>query len=178
MNALDPVAVVVVHGIADQRAGQTVRELARLLCHGGAVEPRYAQGEMHQVLVPVAKLEPGGASPAATPSTAAVARTGDTPRERTGTPSGVCPGQKITLAVAGGSGPPDLGLSLNDYLLGRLELPESEALYESTRVSLRRRVDDRPVDLFELYWADLSRLREGGVRALSALYQLFFHLGT
>src|SRR5262249_49941203 len=49
---------------------------------------------------------------------------------------------------------------------------------ESTRVSLRRRANDRPVDLFELYWADLSRLAEGGVRSLTALYQLFFHLGT
>src|SRR5262249_14741119 len=67
---------------------------------------------------------------------------------------------------------------LNDYLLGRLELPESEALYESTRVSLRRRANDRPVDLYEVYWADLSRLGEGGVRALSASYQLFFHLST
>src|SRR5262249_47284872 len=34
------------------------------------------------------------------------------------------------------------------------------------------------VDIFELYWADLSRLGEGGLRALAALYQLFFHLGT
>ena len=52
MSTPDRVAVVVVHGIADQRAGQTVRELARLLCHGGAGEPRYVQGEMHEVLVP------------------------------------------------------------------------------------------------------------------------------
>src|SRR5438128_1917783 len=76
------------------------------------------------------------------------------------------------------AGAPDLGLALNDYLLGRLELSEREGLYESTRVSLRRRANDRPVDIFELYWADLSRLGEGGFRALSALYQLFFHLGT
>ena len=55
MSTTDRVAVVVVHGIADPRAAQTVREIARLLCHGGAGEPRYAQGEMHEVLVPVAK---------------------------------------------------------------------------------------------------------------------------
>jgi hypothetical protein len=54
MSAADRVAVVVVHGIADQRAGQTVREIARLLCHGGAGEPRYVQGELRDVLVPVA----------------------------------------------------------------------------------------------------------------------------
>jgi hypothetical protein len=55
----DRVAVVVVHGIADQRPGQTVREVARLLCHGADRAPRYVQGEIHDVLVPVEKLEPG-----------------------------------------------------------------------------------------------------------------------
>src|SRR5262249_14654303 len=55
---------------------------------------------------------------------------------------------------------------------------EDEALYESTRVSLRRRADHRAVDMYEMYWADLSRLGKGGLRALSALYQLFFHLST
>ena len=69
-------------------------------------------------------------------------------------------------------------MALNDYLLGRLVLPEDEALYESTRVSLRRRKDQRAVDVYEMYWADLSRLGKGGLRALSALYQLFFHLST
>ena len=79
MSTPDRVAVVVVHGIADQRAGQTVRELARLLCHGGAGEPRYVQGEMHEVLVPVARLEPGAASPTATPHRPAA---GERPRRR------------------------------------------------------------------------------------------------
>jgi hypothetical protein len=166
MSAHDRVAVVAVHGIADQRAGQTVRELARLLCHGGAGEPRYVQGEMHEVLVPVARLEPGGAT------SPADASDGETSRQLPGTPSGFYQAQRS------GAAPRDLGVALNDYLLGRLRLPEREALYESTRISLRRRANDRPVDIFELYWADLSRLGTGGWRALSALYQLFFHLGT
>jgi hypothetical protein len=73
---------------------------------------------------------------------------------------------------------PDLGLALNDYLLGRLVLPEGDALYRCTRVSLRRRADDRTVDVYEMYWADLSRLGAGGLRALSSLYQVLFHLST
>jgi len=180
VSATDRVAVVVVHGIADQRAGQTVRELARLLCHGGQGEPRYVQGEMHDVLVPVAKLEPGGAAsrPAIQASTDD-GRKAETSRRRPGTPSGFYQAQKsVPVVAAADAGTSDLGLALNDYLLGRLALSEREALYESTCVSLRRRADDRPVDIFELYWADLSRLGEGGLRALSALYQLFFHLGT
>ena len=180
MSPTDRVAVVVVHGIADQRAGQTVRDISRLLCHGGEGEPRYVQGEMHDVLVPVARLEPGGAaSPASrTPSTGD-GRKAETSRRRPGTPSGFY--QEQRSVSAGAAAEPiarDLGLALNDYLLGRLVLSEREALYESTRVSLRRRANDRPVDIYELYWADLSRLGEGGFRAVSALYQLFFHLGT
>jgi len=179
MSTPDRVAVVVVHGIADQRAGQTVRELARLLCHGGAGEPRYVQGEMHEVLVPVARLEPGVASPTATPAPAGDGGKAETARQRPGTPSGFYQVQRSApVPAATDPSAPDLGLALNDYLVGRLELPEHEALYESTRVSLRRRANDRPVDLYELYWADLSRLGEGGLRALSASYQLFFHLNT
>src|SRR5438093_5709167 len=168
MSATDRVAVVVVHGIADQRAGQTVREVARLLCHGGAGEPRYVQGEIHEVLVPVAKLEPGGTTrAAAAQSSAGDGRTAETSRRRPGTPSGFYQALKSVSAVAAADpGTRDLGLALNDYLLGRLELSEHDALYESTRVSLRRRADDRPVDLYELYWADLSRLGQGGWRAL------------
>jgi hypothetical protein len=177
VSASDRVAVVAVHGIADQQPGQTVRELARLLCHGGAGEPRYVHGEMHQVLVPVARLEPGGAR--TPPPAAGAGARPETPRGMPGTPSGFYQVQRSTSAPAASpTSGPDLGLALNDYLLGRLELSERDALYESTRVSLRRRADDRPVDVFELYWADLSRLGEGGWRALTALYQLFFHLGT
>ena len=143
VSTVDRVAVVVVHGIADQRAGQTVRELARLLCHGGDGEPRYVHGEMHEILVPVARLEPAGATPpAASPASAGGSRKTDPGRRLPGTPSGFYQAHKARRQRTGASdaGPNDLGLALNDYLLGRLELSEQEALYESTRVSLRRRV--------------------------------------
>jgi hypothetical protein len=87
VSSPDRVAVVVVHGIADQQAGQTVRELARLLCHGGAGEPRYVQGEMHEVLVPVAKLEPGGVASVAPPRASTGAPPArETARRRPGIP--------------------------------------------------------------------------------------------
>jgi len=186
MNTTGRVAVVVVHGVADQRAGQTVREIARLLCHGGEGEPGYVQAEMHGVLVPVAKLEPGDGAVhaiAAKPSAPGEAAKSDASRRTPGSPSGFYQAQQPAtsqIAPAEPEQPPsqDLGLALNDYLLGRLQLSEAVELYESTRISLRRRADDRGVDLYELYWADLSRLGRGGLRALSALYQLFFHLGT
>ena len=174
MNESDRVAVVVVHGIADQRPGQTVREIVRLLCHGGDGAPRYVQGEMHDVLVPVEKLQPGVGTQKPGPLEP------ETSRRKPGTPSGFYQAQQSAPAatLSAADNPRDLGIALNDYLLDRLELSESDALYESTRVSLRRNVDDRPVDVYEMYWADLSRLGAGGLRALTALYQLFFHLST
>ena len=63
LNTTDRVAVVVVHGIADQRPGQTVVEVVRLLCHSEGDASRYVRGEMHDVLVPVEKLEPGRGHP-------------------------------------------------------------------------------------------------------------------
>ncbi|HSD43285.1 MAG TPA: hypothetical protein VLD36_15640 [Burkholderiales bacterium] len=197
-SATDRVAVVVVHGIADQRPGQTVLEVARLLCRGGRGAPPYDQGEMHHVLVPVDKLGPGGGHPqAAAPPTppAGEARKPEPARRMPGMPSGFYQKQKPESAGTGAAAPEpqvpesrapgphapesqDLGIALNDYLLGRLELPEGDALYEAARVSLRRRAGRRAVDVYEMYWADLSRLGTGGLRALSSMYQLFFHLGT
>jgi hypothetical protein len=177
------VAVVAAHGIADQRPGRTVRDIARLLCHGGDGAPRFVQGETHGMLVPVPKLEPGGAATwaqSADQHAASDARRPEVSRRRPGTPSGFYQVQRPAPAGndAAGAKARDLGIALNDYLLERLTLSEGDALYESTRISLRRRADDRPVDIYELYWADLSRLGTGGVRALSAMYQLFFHLST
>src|ERR1041385_9513521 len=67
MTATDRVAILVVHGIADQKPGQTVREVARLLCLSQKGAPKdehgtlpYEQGEIQGVVVPVEKLEPGG----------------------------------------------------------------------------------------------------------------------
>src|SRR5262249_15907154 len=65
-------------------------------------------------------------------------RRGETSRRRPGTPSGFYQTQKAVAAAAPvEAGATDLGLALNDYLLGRLDLAEHEELYESTRVSVR-----------------------------------------
>src|SRR3954467_8701862 len=195
MNATDRVALVVVHGIADQKPGQTVREVARLLCVQKHAAAAYEHAEIQTVLVPVEKLEPGGGPLAQTAAPAPMvqeARKQERARRAPGTPSGFY--QAHQAAPVETAAPPrlghesetrraapnpeELGMALNDYLLGRLVLPEEETLYESTRVSLRRRTDHRALDVYEMYWADLSRLGQGGLRALSALYQLFFHLST
>ena len=179
MSATDRVAVVVVHGIADQRPGQTVVEVVRLLCHGRGGAPPYVQGDLHDVLVPVEKLEPGtggreDASPPVLPAGEAqkpeiarrqperrAASIRRSSRRRPG-PLARIAGSAPHAAPPPAPQPRDLSLALNDYLLGRLVLPEGDALYKCTRVSLRRRADDRAVDVYEMYWADLSRLGTGG----------------
>ncbi len=175
-NSVPRVAVIAVHGIADPPPGQTAREVARLLCQTGTVKPRYLQGEVHGVLIPVTELGPGG-SPLRTAGR--LAEVSDF-REGAGAPSGFFQSQVRGPAPFSSAAPSahDLGIAFDDYLLDRLQLSAQDSLYESTRVSLQRRSDTQQVDVYELYWADLSRLGAGSVRALSALYQLFFHLGT
>ncbi|GAB4473802.1 MAG: hypothetical protein OHK0044_18220 [Burkholderiaceae bacterium] len=164
-GATERVAIITVHGVADQQPGQTVRELARPLCHGGDGASRYVEGELNEVIVPVSPLPPAneGETACAPPHES---------RRGPGRPSDFYLAHRARVARA------DLGVALTDHLLWRYRPAERDALYESTRISLKRRADGTPVDLYELYWADYSRLQPGGIRALSAAYQLFFHLGT
>ena len=189
----ESVAVISVHGIADQLPGQTVRELARLLCHGLDGPPRYVEGKLQQVLVPVAKLHPGSGPVDDLPTlpfdvlksdsapTLPAEGEPETARRTPGTPSGFYQMHQQAQALETtrfAARHEDLGAELNDYLMARLEMQEDDALYETQKISLRRRLDDGKVDLFEMHWADLSRLGGGGLKALSSLYQLFFHLST
>ncbi|MFP5397704.1 MAG: hypothetical protein ACLGIT_05200, partial [Gammaproteobacteria bacterium] len=151
VNATDrgAVAVVAVHGIADQQPGQTVRELARLLCHGRDGAPRYVDGEVHEVIVrvtPLAPTPPGAAPPPGSP--------GPPDAE-----AAMEPGRPSEFFLQGrAAGAADLGLALTDHLLARHRPAERDGLYASTRVSLRRRADGTRVDLYEMHWADHSRL--------------------
>jgi hypothetical protein len=164
------VAIITVHGVADQQPGQTVGELARLLCHGGGGPPRYIEGEVQQILVPVAGLPASREEP--------VPDGRSELKIRPGRPSDFFLQQRGASVDGASPLAGDLGLTLTDYLQGRYQPGESDTLYQSTRVSLRRHADRKPVDLYEMYWADYSRLQPGGIRALSAAYQLMFHLST
>jgi hypothetical protein len=183
-NATERVAIVTVHGVADQQPGQTVRELARLLCHGADGPPAYGEGETHGVFIPVTPLPPRTTHASPQASAAKPDKRAPVRLPRPGAPSDFyCSESQPT---GGGNAPrgqaartdDDLGITLTDYLLSRYQPAERDALYESLRIALKRRSDGRAVDLYELYWADYSRLQPGGARALSATYQLLFHLST
>ncbi len=179
MEQTERVAIITVHGVADQQPGQTVGELARLLCHGGSDQARYVEGERHEILLPVRKLACVEESPANVESDAnSGAPPEQTMRVRPGRPSNFFLAHRRATSERGAPEQEDLGVTLTDYLLSRYQPDERDALYESTRISLQRQSDGLPVDLYEMYWADYSRLRPGGIRALSASYQLLFHLST
>src|SRR5438045_3177971 len=67
------VAVVAIHGVADQRAGDTARSIAALLCNVGEETARYKAGECDSFLIPVPVLVPmvGGSRAAAITSASA-----------------------------------------------------------------------------------------------------------
>ncbi len=173
------VAVIAVHGIADQQPGQTARELARLLCHGRDGAPRYVDGEVHEVIVPVTPLAPTPQRAAAPPQAPQAPPGPPGPPGPTDAEAAMEPGRPSEFFLHGrDADTDDLGLALTDHLLARHRPAERDGLYASTRVSLRRRADGTRVDVYEMHWADHSRLRPGGIRALSAAYQLLFHLNT
>src|SRR4051794_13003669 len=131
-------AVIAVHGVADQQPGQTVRELARLLCRA---PPGYRDGEAHDVIVSVRPLA------SVRESDAGQTGDGDAALPDASMFAGGAPGRPSNFFVAErsatqpGAAQPidDLGVRLTDHLLARYQPAERDSLYESTRISLRPR---------------------------------------
>ncbi|HZV92365.1 MAG TPA: hypothetical protein VFF72_04065, partial [Caldimonas sp.] len=91
------------------------------------------------------------------------------------------PGQESVAAetARAEAAPGDRGLAATDYLLGKyLENGATTESFESTRIELERsshRVRER-VDVYEMYWADLSRLSGAIPRIVTELFTLVFRL--
>ncbi|WP_374675139.1 hypothetical protein [Ideonella sp.] len=129
---MNKVAVVVLHGVADQSPGDTLESVASLL----------------------------------------VAATPGARYERRAT-------QALTLAVPPvppGVGGADPGITLTDRLLGASA--RASTAYRTHRVRLQRSDagGTARVDLFEMYWADLSRLSGSVPRIVSEVFTLIFRL--
>ena len=114
------VAIITVHGVADQQPGQTVGELARLLCHGGSDQARYVEGEKHEIIVPVRKLRVSRSRQAprttANPKTTRASDAGTT-----GSPRNFFLAHRRATRERGTPDEEDLGVTLTDYLLSRYE---------------------------------------------------------
>lgn len=143
------IAVIAVHGVADQQPCETANTVANLLLHLGpdGAPPPYSNFKTHELRIPhreVRLVEPPPAVP--------------------GDDSEKCQHQ---------------------FLRGQLEKydePDPAATYQTIRNEGVRRGDapgsEREVHVYEMYWADLSRLGNSFLTFFVELYQLLFHLST
>jgi hypothetical protein len=150
------VAVIAVHGVADQEPDATCRQtgalLGRLSTESG--DGCYTPFSEHRVDIPVHPLP---------------------------VPSGHIPRGTFFYSTAVAAP----GALDDQFLLGQLEDYEvsgEDASYHTLRLESRRigrvAADDVDVHVYEMYWADLSRLSSGPLRILGELYQLLLHIGS
>ncbi len=128
MEQAERVAIITVHGVADQQPGQTVGELARLLCHGGSDAARYVEGEKHEIILPVRKLGSVEESATAANDMKSEASPERVTRVRPGRPSNFYLAHRRAVRERGAPAEEDLGVTLIDYLLSSYQPDERDAL--------------------------------------------------
>jgi hypothetical protein len=151
------VAVIAVHGVADQRPHDSAHQVAGLL---GRLKPEgsdqrfcYSPFVRRDVTIPVARLAPQAGHHVGTLSESAESRD-----------------------------PEPLDLRFMDGLLEGHRVEGDDAAYRTVRLDGRRRPAGgdgaADVHVYEMYWADLSRLGHGVFRIFGELYQLLLHVGS
>ncbi len=201
------VAVIAVHGVADQQPGETARAVVELLVSSAPDGTCYTSSASEDLALRVAPLAPQPES--------------EPPVERASqaTPSGEdrslgksfqqslrsdfhrhdwaakapVDGPAAAAAKAAAIGAPpiakDRGIAVTNYLLAKnVRNGAGTGTYDTTCVKLRRHGVDSDrlehpyhdttanVDVYEMYWADLSRLSGSMPRIVSELFTLVFRL--
>jgi hypothetical protein len=175
------IAVVAVHGVADQKAGDTVRAIAGLLVNSGAFDARYGTGEVDSFLLQVPPLAPaaGDVAQSATPDKRPIVKglhqslRSDFQRDDWVAPD------RLGVAARQASNPADAGVAFSDYLLYKAQRNGAQnEPCEVHRVSLTRTgaAHVRQVDVYEMHWADLSRLAGVIPRIVTELFTMVFRL--
>ncbi|MEK6373932.1 MAG: hypothetical protein AABO58_14695 [Acidobacteriota bacterium] len=150
------IAVVVVHGVADQQQSESARQIANLLadlCPLGTYST-FQEEKIRVALDPVTvpEVEPLRRSPFEERNHDAILR-------HRGTPPPVEPDQGF----------------MRDQLRGYY--PEGgPRVFETVRLDGVRNETGCRVHVYEAYWADLSRLGKSAFAFFGALYQLLLHL--
>jgi hypothetical protein len=187
------IAVIAVHGVADQVAGATARTLAELLVSSVPGDVRYRIDGDDEVALRVPPLEP---TPQAKAGERAKADTAEPATPRGARPIAKAVAQSlrsdlhrpdwvVDKRVPMSEAPPPTdapnpGVELTDFLLFkacRNDMPT--VAYDTTRLRLKRQAPAGPeqdVDVYEMYWADLSRLAGSVPRIISELFTLLFRL--
>ena len=187
--ASNGVAVIVVHGVADQKPGETARAVVELMIatDPGHVGASYAAISRQDFVIAVEPLAPKSAPPErhdATPrgedrslAKAWLQSKGSDFQRRgwqvagaaTATPTGDAPAVRDNA---------DRGIAATDYLLTKhRDNGAGKESYASACIRLERRAaGTMPVDVYEMYWADQSRLSGALPRIVTELFTMVFRL--
>jgi hypothetical protein len=202
------IAVVVVHGVADQQPHDSARAIAALLSSRNEGERRYTTFTEDDIRIDVeAPLQAGprtaaraedplGRESARAPVTPPAPqppapqprgdegtfywRTRELARQKAGggRESRKVPGAPSTPAASGVDCEREPGMVLMLSQLEGYRPSRSDSVYRTVRLSSEKIEGDArtPVHVYEMYWADLSRLGQGAFRILGELYQLLLHV--
>jgi hypothetical protein len=155
------VAVVVVHGVADQQPSDSARQIADLLTHlcPFGTYSTFQEEKIRIPLEPVIKPGDESIGPVKPGGSPFEERNDDARRRHDGEPPDVDP--EIGFMVD----------QLRDY-----KASEQPRVFETVRLDGVRNDEGCSVHVYEAYWADLSRLTQGIVAFFGELYQLLLHL--
>jgi hypothetical protein len=171
------VAVIAVHGVADQKLGETGQALAELLIAQAPNGHAYEPGVRRDEILHVDLLQPLRSAQTSADGTLKKFRqsTGsDFLRE-----GGTATGQKRALASS--RTPLSKGADFSDYTLAKASLHGAPIdTYTAPRIAMTRAkgATADSVDIHEMYWADLSRLSGTVPRILTELFTLLFRLSA
>src|SRR4051812_25792605 len=175
------IAVVTVHGVADQAPRETVHALANCLLNldrppGGVRYTPFNETGVRIATRPVVVAPPPQLQALPAPS-----QFDESSREVRALHAQIpVPAAAATAAKGATVGVGDFDHLFMRTLLEKYEGEGPDATYDTVRLEGRRL--DGPdqvgphVHLFELYWADLSRLGTGFQRIFTEFYQLLFHV--
>ena len=185
-NPLERVAVVVVHGIADQVRGDTSAAVAVQLAAG--VHGQVTRSDIPIAItplnpaVPFERWNPTGWIERISKSLRQSLRSDFLdPRvgEQAGNTPAAAPMRNSAARTAQGDGEEvDHGVRFTDYLIAKAASVRRSEITPQHYDMPRHRVETgtRQTDVFEMYWADLSRLSGSVTRILTELFTLLFHL--
>src|ERR1051326_2637607 len=159
--AMARIAVIAVHGVADQQPNDSARQVASLLTDfGGGAFQSMGEDRLHIPVDPVLARDPNCGKPGASERSEWV-------RSRLETPSN-------PAAWDDSSDEKTASYQFMHNQLRCYKKDEQRRAFDTIRIRLKRGADD--VDVYEAYWADLSRLGNGMMVFFTQLYQLLLHL--
>ena len=166
--APETVAVIVVHGVADQAPNESARAIAALLSsQNSPTRQKYKIFEEDDIRIDVTEPQSSGGE---TQTFYVCAKQMSRKAGKDSSPE--------SAASPGISCADDPGIvMMHDQLQGYVPKGD-DAIYRTVRLAAERQAGGKStrVHIYEMYWADLSRLGSGLLRIFGEVYQLLLHV--